>query len=39
MLATAGVGKARILIWQAVAIIGWTTIIAVLVSGVVHAAS
>ncbi|WP_449283802.1 small multidrug efflux protein [Leucobacter sp.] len=38
MLATAGVGKARILIWQAVAIVGWTTVIAVLVGGVVHAA-
>lgn len=38
MLAAAGVGKARILVWQAVAITGWTIIIAVLVSGVVHAA-
>lgn len=38
MLAAAGVGRARILIWQAVAITGWTTIIAVLVGGVVHAA-
>ncbi|UOR00903.1 small multidrug efflux protein [Leucobacter allii] len=38
MLATAGVGKARILIWQAIAIVGWTTILAVLVGGVVRAA-
>lgn len=38
MLAAAGVGRARVLIWQAIAITGWTTVIAVLVSGVVHAA-
>lgn len=37
MLAAAGVGKARILIWQAVAIVLWTTAVAVLVSGVVYA--
>jgi hypothetical protein len=37
MLAAAGVGKARILIWQAVAIIGWTTVLTVLISGVVYA--
>ncbi len=37
MLAAAGVRTARILIWQAVAIIGWTTVIAVLISGVVQA--
>lgn len=37
MLAAAGVGRARILIWQAVAIVGWTTVIAVLVGGVVYA--
>lgn len=37
MLAAAGVGKARILFWQAIAIIGWTTAVTVLISGVVHA--
>ncbi|MFT4230137.1 MAG: small multidrug efflux protein [Microbacterium sp.] len=37
MLATAGVGRARILSWQAVAIVGWTTLIAVLISGVAYA--
>lgn len=37
MLAAAGVAKPRILAWQAIAIIGWTTIIAVLISGVVSA--
>ncbi|WP_404432913.1 small multidrug efflux protein [Microbacterium lacus] len=37
MLAAAGVGKARILIWQAIAIVGWTTIVAILISGVVYA--
>lgn len=37
MLAAVGVGKVRILIWQAVAIIGWTTVFAVIISGVVSA--
>jgi len=37
MLAAAGVGKARILIWQAVAIIGWTTAVALIISGAVYA--
>jgi len=37
MLAAAGVGKVRVLVWQAIAIIGWTTVVAVLVSGVVYA--
>ncbi|MGJ0390880.1 small multidrug efflux protein [Microbacterium sp. CGR1] len=37
MLAAAGVGKVRILIWQAVAIIGWTTIVAVIVGSAVYA--
>lgn len=36
MLAAIGVGTARVLIWQAVAIIGWTTGISILVSGIVH---
>lgn len=39
MLAAAGVTKARILFWQAIAIVGWTTIITVLISGLVHAVS
>lgn len=38
MLAAIGVDKARILTWQAIAITGWTTIVAVLVSGVLSAA-
>ena len=37
MLAASGVGKARILIWQALAIIGWTTVTAVVISGVINA--
>lgn len=37
MLAAAGIGKARILIWQAVAIIGWTTAVAVIVGSAVYA--
>jgi hypothetical protein len=37
MLAASGVGKARILIWQAIAIIGWTTITALIVGGVIQA--
>ncbi len=37
MLAAAGVGKVRILVWQAVAIIGWTTIVAVIVGSAVYA--
>jgi hypothetical protein len=39
MLAAAGVGKARILLWQAVAIVGWTTIVAVIVGSAVYAVS
>lgn len=39
MLAAAGVGKARILAWQAVAIVGWTTAVTLLISGVVYAVS
>ncbi|MBD7957815.1 small multidrug efflux protein [Microbacterium sp. Sa4CUA7] len=34
MLAASGVGRARILFWQALAIVGWTTIITLLVTGV-----
>lgn len=37
MLAASGVGKARILIWQAIAIIGWTTIVAVIIGSAVYA--
>ncbi|WP_309104665.1 small multidrug efflux protein [Microbacterium sp.] len=37
MLAASGVSKARVLIWQAVAIIGWTTVITVIISGAVYA--
>ena len=37
MLAAAGVGKVRILIWQAVAIIGWTTAVTVIISSAVYA--
>ncbi|GAA4194001.1 hypothetical protein GCM10022219_16590 [Microbacterium oryzae] len=37
MLAAAGIGKVRILAWQAVAIAGWTTVIALLIAGAVAA--
>ena len=37
MLAAAGVGRVRILIWQAVAIIGWTTVITLILTGVINA--
>lgn len=37
MLAAAGVGKARILFWQALAIIGWTTVVAIIVGSAVYA--
>jgi hypothetical protein len=37
MLAASGVGKARILVWQAIAIVGWTTITALIIGGVVNA--
>lgn len=36
MLAASGVGRGRILVWQAVAIVLWTTLLSVLVGGVVH---
>jgi hypothetical protein len=39
MLAASGVGKVRILIWQAVAIIAWTTLTALIISGVINAAA
>lgn len=34
MLAAAGVGKARILLWQGLAIVGWTTLATLIVTGV-----
>lgn len=37
MLAASGVGKTRILFWQAIAIIAWTTLTAVIASGVMNA--
>ncbi|WP_243228383.1 small multidrug efflux protein [Microbacterium sp. CIAB417] len=37
MLAAGGIGKARILIWQGVAIVGWTTLITLILTGVIHA--
>lgn len=37
MLAASGIGKGRILVWQAVAIVGWTTVVAVIIGGAVSA--
>lgn len=37
MLAASGIGKGRILLWQAIAIVGWTTVIAVVVGSAVYA--
>lgn len=39
MLITVGVGKVRVIIWQAVAIIAWTTLFALLITGVVQFAA
>ncbi|WP_288874062.1 small multidrug efflux protein [uncultured Microbacterium sp.] len=39
MLAASGIGKGRILFWQALAIIGWTTIVAFIVGSAVYAIS
>lgn len=36
MLAATGVSKARVLIWQAVAIVAWTTILSVFIGSIVH---
>ncbi|WP_166844703.1 small multidrug efflux protein [Isoptericola sp. BMS4] len=36
MLAASGVGKGRVLVWQAVAIVGWTTFTALVVTGVIQ---
>lgn len=35
MLAASGVGKARILLWQAIAIIAWTTVTTLIITGVI----
>jgi hypothetical protein len=37
LLAGAGVGRARILIWQGAAIVLWTTLITLILTGVIHA--
>jgi len=37
MLASAGVSTARVLFWQGLAIVGWTTLIGVLIGGVTQA--
>ncbi|WP_144876831.1 small multidrug efflux protein [Microbacterium sp. 1.5R] len=37
MLAASGVGKGRVLIWQAVAIILWTTAVSIIVGGAIYA--
>ena len=39
MLAASGIGRTRILIWQLVAIIGWTTVITLVLTGVITAFS
>ncbi|WP_298038251.1 small multidrug efflux protein [uncultured Microbacterium sp.] len=39
MLAALGVRKARVLFWQAIAIVGWTTLIGLLIGGVFSAIS
>lgn len=39
MLAAIGVGRARILFWQGLAIVGWTTALSLLASGIVHFAA
>ena len=39
MLAAAGINKARILIWQAVAIVGWTAVLSIFVASVVNVAA
>ncbi len=36
MLAAIGVSKGRILFWQGLAIVGWTTVLSLLASGIVH---
>lgn len=36
MLAAIGISKGRILFWQGLAIVGWTTVLSLLASGIVH---
>jgi hypothetical protein len=36
MLAGAGVSKAWVLLWQGIAIIGWTTLIGIIIGGITH---
>jgi hypothetical protein len=37
MLASAGVSKARVLLWQGIAIVAWSTLVGVIIGGVTHA--
>lgn len=37
MLAATGIGKGRILLWQAIAIIGWTSVVTLVISGAIYA--
>ena len=37
MLAASGIGRGRILFWQALAIIGWTTLVTLIATGVISA--
>lgn len=37
MLAASGIGKGRILIWQAVAIVGWTTVVSIIIGSAIYA--
>lgn len=39
MLAASGINKARVLFWQAIAIIGWTTVTAIIVGGALSVVS
>lgn len=39
MLAASGIGRARILFWQALAIIGWTVVVGLVLTGVISVAS
>lgn len=39
MLAASGIGRTRILIWQLIAIIGWTTAVTLILTGVITAFS
>jgi hypothetical protein len=39
MLAASGINKARVLFWQAIAIIGWTTVTAIIIGGALSVVS